>query len=541
MDRPEPPPVPWWRRAVVYQVYIRSFADSNGDGTGDLNGLRSRLGYLRDLGVDAIWVNPWYPSPLADGGYDVADYRGIDPRYGTLAEAEALIADAHQHGIRVIADLVPNHTSDRHAWFVEAVAAPPGHPSRDRYHIRDGGGPGGDRPPTNWVSSFGGPAWTRLPDGQWYLHLFAPEQPDLNWEHPEVRAEFESVLRFWLDLGIDGFRVDVAHSLVKDPAFPDLTSTVQLLDRARQPNHPFWDRDGIHEIVRGWRAVFDQYADRMMVAEAWVQPERLPLYLRPGEYHQAFNFEFLEAEWDAAGLRQVIDHAIEATAGLGSTPTWVLSNHDVVREATRYGLPPGTSWRALPSGGPPELLDAEAGLRRARAAALLMLGLPGSVYLYQGEELGLPEVLDLPVEVLDDPVWERSGRTRRGRDGCRVPIPWDASEPAAGFSSSPPWLPQPETWPRLSVAAQAGDPASPLELYRAALRLRSELATLDDELHWLPSEAGCLAYRRGSGLTCVVNFGPGPAPLPEHDEVLLISDQLPAPDILGRDTAAWLR
>jgi alpha-glucosidase len=279
----------------------------------------------------------------------------------------------------------------------------------------------------------------------------------------------------------------------------------------------------------------------MMVAEAWVQPERLPLYLRPGEYHQAFNFEFLEAEWDAAGLRQVIDHAIEATAGLGSTPTWVLSNHDVVREATRYGLPPGTSWRALPSGGPPELLDAEAGLRRARAAALLMLGLPGSVYLYQGEELGLPEVLDLPVEVLDDPVWERSGRTRRGRDGCRVPIPWDASEPAAGFSSSPPWLPQPETWPRLSVAAQAGDPASPLELYRAALRLRSELATLDDELHWLPSEAGCLAYRRGSGLTCVVNFGPGPAPLPEHDEVLLISDQLPAPDILGRDTAAWLR
>jgi alpha-glucosidase len=541
MQRREPSEVPWWRHGVIYQVYIRSFADSNGDGTGDLGGLRSRLGYLRDLGVTAIWVNPWYRSPLADGGYDVSDYRDIDPRYGTLSDAEALIADAHRHGLKVIADLVPNHTSDQHAWFTKALAAPPGHPSRDRYHIRDGRDPDGAVAPTDWLSVFGGPAWTRLPDGQWYLHLFAPEQPDLNWENPEVRAEFEAIYRFWLDRGVDGFRIDVAHGLVKDPAFPNLGSTGQLLGRSHQPNHPFWDRDGIHEIVREWRAVIDGYDDRMMVAEAWVRPDRLPLYVRPGEYHQSFNFEFLEADWVASELRDVIDNAIKAAANVGSAPTWVLSNHDVVREATRYGLPPGTPWRTWPTDGPAGLLDPTAGLKRARAAALLMLGLPGSAYIYQGEELGLPEVLDLAEEVLDDPVWTRSGHTRRGRDGCRVPIPWDTSEPAAGFSEAEPWLPQPEGWPALSAGSQTGDPASTLELYRMALRYRSELGIGDEELHWLPSEPDCLAYRRGSGLTCVVNFGPEPVALPEHREVLVSSDGSTVPNYLGSDAAAWLR
>ncbi|MGI9595315.1 MAG: alpha-amylase family glycosyl hydrolase, partial [Acidimicrobiales bacterium] len=270
---------PWWRRGVVYQVYVRSFADGNGDGTGDIEGLRSRLPYLQQLGVDAIWINPWYRSPLADGGYDVSDYRAIEPRYGTLDDAERLIAEAHDHGIRVIADLVPNHTSEEHAWFKEARAAAPDDPVRARYHIRDGRGPDGAEPPNDWTSVFGGPAWSRLPDGQWYLHLFAPEQPDLNWENPEVRAEFEAILRFWLDRGIDGFRIDVAHGLVKDMSFPDLGGeTVKILGSAKRANHPFWDRDAIHEIVRQWRAVIDEYdGDRMMVAEAWVDPKRLPL------------------------------------------------------------------------------------------------------------------------------------------------------------------------------------------------------------------------------------------------------------------------
>lgn len=541
MNRTEASEAPWWRRGVVYQVYVRSFADDNGDGTGDVNGLRSRLPYLAELGVDALWINPWYRSPMADGGYDVADYRDIEPRYGSLADAEALIAEAHDHGIRIIADLVPNHTSDQHRWFQEAVAAASGDPSRERYHIRPGKGADGSEPPTDWNSVFGGPAWSRLDDGEWYLHLFAPEQPDLNWENPEVRTEFESVLRFWLDRGVDGFRVDVAHGLVKDPDFPDAGSTGQVLVTSQVENHPFWDRDGIHEIVRSWRSVLDEYpGDRMMVAEAWVRPDRLPLYLRPDEYHQSFNFDFLEAEWDAATFRTIITESTAAAAAVGSTSTWVLANHDVMREATRYGLPAGTDWRSWPVHGPADLLDPERGRRRARAAALLMLGLPGSSYVYQGEELGLPEVWDLPEEVLDDPVWERSDHTFRGRDGCRVPLPWDRSAPSAGFGSGPSWLPQPEGWGEHSADAQHGDPTSTLELYRAAIAIRSQLGVDDETLDWLPVGPDALAYRRGSGLQCVVNFGTEPLELPEHREILLTSAELAGPTTLGAETAAWL-
>ncbi len=536
---------PWWRRGVVYQVYVRSFADSNGDGTGDVNGLRSRLPYLADLGVDALWINPWYKSPMADGGYDVADYRDIEPSFGTLADAEALIAEAHEHGIRVIADLVPNHTSDQHDWFQLAKDAPIGDPSRARYHIRDGRGSNGDEPPTDWTSVFGGPAWTRLPDGQWYLHLFAPEQPDLNWTNPEVRAEFESVLRFWLDRDIDGFRVDVAHGMVKDPDYPDVGATGEILVSSQMDNHPFWDRDGIHEIVRSWRAVLNSYeGDRMMVAEAWVDPKRLPLYLRSDEYHQSFNFDFLEADWDASAFRKIIDSATAAAADVGSTPTWVLSNHDVMREATRYGLPDDTNWRHWPMTGPFDALDPAIGHRRARAAAMLMLGLPGSAYVYQGEELGLPEVWDLPTEVLDDPVWERSGHTLKGRDGCRVPLPWDRSEPSAGFGTAPPWMPQPPGWGDLSADAQRGDPNATLELYRAALAIRRQLGVQDEALSWIdPDDASSktVSYRRGSGLMCVVNFGSEPIELPPHSEVLLASAEMAGPTRLGPDSAAWLR
>ncbi len=532
----------WWRTAVVYQVYIRSFADGNGDGTGDIAGLRSRLGYLRDLGVDAIWINPWYRSPLADGGYDVADYRDIDPQYGTLAEAEALVREAHEHGIKVIGDLVPNHTSEQHVWFQEAINAPIGDPSRERYHIRPGKGPDGSEPPSDWRSVFGGPAWTRLPDGEWYLHLFAPEQPDLNWEHPEVRSEFCDVLRFWMDRDLDGFRVDVAHGLVKAPGYPDANEEQRLLAGARgTENHPFWDRDGIHPIVREWRAVLDGYAGgRMLVAEAWVpRPERLALYLRPDEYHQSFNFSLLEADWTEAAYRKIIEESLESQGAIGAAPTWVMSNHDVVRHATRLGLPEGTDWRDWLLNGDRTVLDADTGVTRARAVALLMLALPGGTYLYQGEELGLPEVHDLPEDVLDDPVWERSGHTAKGRDGCRVPMPWTNEGPAFGFGSDEPWLPMPAEFGAMSVEAQAEVEGSVLELYRAALALRRDHLVDDEMLEFLEAGDGVFAFRRGSGVRCVVNMSTAPVGI--DGDVLLTSGPLTDTGELPVDTAVWLR
>ena len=535
---------PWWRNAVVYQVYLRSFADGNGDGTGDIAGLRSRLDYLHTLGVDAIWINPWYQSPLADGGYDVSDYRQIDDRYGTIAEAELLISEAKGRDIRVIVDMVPNHTSEQHRWFTEAKAAPIGDPSRSRYHIMAGRGPDGSKPPTDWTSIFGGPAWTRLDDGEWYLHIFASEQPDLNWTHPEVRQEFESVLRFWLDLDVDGFRIDVAHGLVKDPEFPDLGDEhYDLLSSSRQIDHPFWDRDGIHEIVRSWRKIVDEYGqDRMMVAEAWVPRDRLPLYLRPDKYHQSFNFDLLAAEWDPIEFCEVIEVASKAAASVGSSPTWVLSNHDVMRATSRYGLAPDANWRTWPITGPASDLDPKLGLRRARAAALILLGLPGSSYIYQGEELGLPEVWDLPTDVLDDPVWERSGGEQKGRDGCRVPIPWSLSGPSSGFGDGPSWLPQPETWPSLSVEAQQDDEESTLNLFRQVISLRRKWAAVDEEITVVPLLASnVVSYRRGTGLTCIANMGTKPVALPKDANVLIASqsDALTGGK-LAPDCAVWV-
>lgn len=534
---------PWWRRGVVYQVYVRSFADGNGDGTGDITGLRNRLQYLKDLGIDAIWLNPWYQSPLNDGGYDVSDYRKIEPRYGSIDDAELLIADAHELGINIIIDLVPNHTSVEHEWFIEAAAAPIGHASRNRYHIMDGKGADGSEPPTNWTSVFGGPAWSRLDDGQWYLHLFDHSQPDLNWENPEVRAEFESVFRFWLDRGVDGFRVDVAHGLVKDMSWPDIDNSDQeILAGANQVDHPFWDLDGVHEIIRDWRVIMDEYsrpgAERMMVAEAWVATaERLSNYLRPDEYHQSFNFDLLASEWEAGSMRHVIEGACRRAAEVGSTPTWVLSNHDVVRHATRYGLPKDTDWRRWLLEGPHDILDQELGQRRARAATLLLLGLPGSSYIYQGDELGLDEVWDLPVEVLDDPVWEQSGHTRKGRDGCRVPMPWAKGGDSFGFGSADAWLPQPGWFGDVSAEAQTGDADSMLELYRSALKTRREHFTADEELTLVDAPSDVVAFVRGSGVQCWMNLGETPVDLPVDYEVLLSSSplarQLPA------NTAVW--
>ncbi|MEV1329064.1 glycoside hydrolase family 13 protein [Micromonospora costi] len=534
-SHPTPPSTDhdWWRSAVVYQVYVRSFADANGDGIGDLQGIRRRLPYLRGLGVDALWLTPFYTSPMVDGGYDVADYRDVDPMFGTLADFDAMITDAHALGLRIIVDLVPNHTSDRHPWFRAALAAAPGSPERERYLFAEGRGEHGDLPPNDWESIFGGPAWTRVADGQWYLHLFDPAQPDLNWRHPEVRAEFEDVLRFWLDRGVDGFRIDVAHGMIKAEGLPDVgfsTLTtgrrqVELLGKGRLP---YFDQDEVHDIYRAWRPILDSYpGGRMAVAEAWAEtPQRLARYIGPDELHQAFSFDFLDATWSAESFRKVIDTALAEATIVGAPTTWVLSNHDKQRHVTRYG-------------------DGPEGLRRARAAALLMLALPGCAYLYQGEELGLPEVLDLPDELRQDPAFHRTGESR---DGCRVPIPWDGDTPPYGFGPpgcDPSWLPAPATWAALSVAAQTGVPGSTLELYRAALRIRHThpaLAADAGGVTWLDTPPGVLAFSRAAGdrtLTCVVNISGEPTRVDGHGEPLVASEPPTAGTLLPVDAAAW--
>jgi alpha-glucosidase len=541
----------WWRDAVVYQVYIRSFADGDGDGIGDIEGIASRLPYLSDLGVDAIWVTPWYPSPFADGGYDVADYCDIAPVFGDLARAEALIEEVHGLGMRLIIDLVPNHTSDRHPWFTRALAAGVGSREREWYWFRPGSGPGGDAPPNDWPSVFGGPAWERVAgDGdptQWFLHLFAPEQPDLNWANPKVAEAFDGVLRFWFDRGVDGFRIDVANAMAKDPALPDLfdRATGDRATRAgdgddRLADHPYWDRDEIHETFRRWRRIADSYRDRlggpkMFVAEAWqVRRGGLARYLRADELHNAFNFEFLATAWAPDVMRSVIDRHVSMVAAVGAGPTWVLSNHDTVRVVTRYGRAPGAT-----AGKEPHL-DLVVGLRRARAAALLTLALPGSTYLYQGDELGLAEVEDLPDEALQDPIWRRSGRTIRGRDGCRVPLPWSEDGPSLGFGAAEPWLPQPAGWARLAVSAQSNDPGSMLSLYRRAIALRrSHLVGRGHDIVWPETGPGVLAFDRGGSFACVVNFGTDAVALERGAEVLIASGPLDGPN-LPTDTAAWL-
>lgn len=528
---------PWWRHAVVYQVYLRSFADGDADGTGDIAGLRSRLPYLRALGVDAIWINPWYVSPLNDGGYDVADYRSIDPRFGTIEAATGLIEEANRLGLEVLVDLVPNHTSSEHVWFKQALASPAGSPARERYHFHPGTG---DGPPNDWKSVFGGTAWTRVPDGDWYLHLFDPSQPDLNWGNPEVHTEFEDIIRFWLDRGAGGFRVDVAHGLAKDPAYPDVGPEEEGILLAHDgTHHPFWDRPELHQINREWRAILDERPGSVMVAEAWVDDwKRLALYLRTDEYHQAFDFQFLQTPWDAELMREAVADALAGAGEVGALPTWVLSNHDVVRHPTRYGLPQEIEAKTWLLDGDRSLLDPELGLRRARAATLLMLALPGSVYLYQGEELGLPEVHDLPDEVLDDPVYERSGQVQKGRDGCRVPIPWTIDGSSLGFGGDGSWLPQPEDWGQMSVEAQDGVDGSTLELYREALRVRRENLVGDDLLDWIDLAEGVVAFRRGSGVVAIVNFGPQSIAVP-HGEVLLVSGPLDGA-MLPPDTSAWI-
>ncbi|MEV6299732.1 glycoside hydrolase family 13 protein [Actinoplanes sp. NPDC051861] len=532
----------WWRDAVIYQIYPRSFADADGDGMGDLPGITARLPHLRRLGVDAVWLSPFYPSPQHDAGYDVADYRGVDPRFGELGDADKLIATAHDLGLRIIVDLVPNHTSSEHAWFRAALAAAPGTPERERYIFREGRGTNGELPPNSWQSVFGGPAWERTADGQWYLHLFDVSQPDLNWDHPQVRTEFVDILRFWLDRGVDGFRVDVAHGLIKDADLTDWTAPATVLGGLEPvgPPPPMWDQEGVHEIYRQWRSVLDEYpGGRILVAEAWVQPEeRLARYVRPDEMHQAFNFPYLEAPWSPKELREIIDSSLASNAAVGATTTWVLSNHDVVRHASRLGYPVGEKRRPGIGAGDPQP-DTGLGLRRARAASLLMLALPGSAYLYQGEELGLPEHTTLADEHRQDPAWERSGHAERGRDGCRVPIPWEADAPSYGFGpADASWLPQPAIWAEYALDRQVDVPGSTYELYRSALAARREHGLGAGALAWEGLGPEALAFRNGAVLV-VTNFGAAPVALPPGARVLLSSEPLDAGGRVPTDVTVW--
>ncbi|MGK5642058.1 glycoside hydrolase family 13 protein [Streptomyces sp. URMC 126] len=573
-------PRAWWRDAVVYQVYPRSFADGDGDGTGDLAGLRARLPYVAELGADALWITPWYRSPMADGGYDVADHRSVDPLFGTLEEAELLIGEARDLGLRVILDVVPNHLSREHPLFRAALAAPPGSPERRLFHFRPGRGEDGAEPPNNWRSEFGGPAWTRTTDadgrpGEWYLHLFSPGQPDVNWDHPAVREEFTSVLRFWFDRGVAGIRVDSANLLAKDADLPDLVAPTGPGRPAG--THPYVDREDVHAVYRSWRRVADSYGDgchaegshpagspsgsrrpaaprpggsfpgdRILLGELWIEDgDRLARYLRPDELHTAFTFALLKSPWTRAGIRAAVDGALTLAARTGAPASWVLGNHDVTRTVTRYGRRDTSFDFATVTAGVPT--DPVLGTRRARAAALLTLALPGSVHLYQGEELGLPEVEDLPPAVRRDPVYLRSGGADPGRDGCRVPLPWSGDAPPYGFTrpGRDTWLPQPDDWADRTVAAQERDPGSVLRLYRRAIRLRRTLPGLrDGAFAWLTAADGTpedvLAFRR-EDVVCAVNFSARPAPLPAGHTVLLSSEPETAGGPLPPHAAAWLR
>ncbi|WP_433675632.1 glycoside hydrolase family 13 protein [Microbacterium gorillae] len=528
MSDTTPPTAPWWRQAAVYQIYPRSFADATGDGIGDIPGIVSRADYLKSLGIDAVWLSPFYPSELADGGYDVADYRNVDPRLGTLDDFDEMVAALHGRDIKVVVDIVPNHTSDQHEWFQEALAAGRGSAARERYIFREGRGENGELPPADWQSVFGGSAWERVEDGQWYFHHFAVEQPDLNWDNPEVRADFLKTLRFWSDRGVDGFRIDVAHMLTKDLSEP-LPSQAELDAMPQDGTHPLIDRDDVHEVYAEWRAVFNSYdPPRTAVAEAWVStPERRAKYAHPDSLGQSFNFDLLVADFDAPAFRRIITDNLAQAVATGSSTTWVLSNHDVTRHATRYGLAPlngravkqGTEW--VEAGGPAEWLDREGGIRRARAATMLMLALPGSAYLYHGEELGLHEVAEIAPEQRQDPGFFRgSAYDRLGRDGCRVPLPWTTEGSSFGFGTNGAHLPQPAWFADYAVAVEDTDPDSTLSLYRKALELRHRLQT-DEQLEWIETgRDDVLRFRRPNGWEVITVFGGEPFPLDGENVVL---------------------
>ena len=524
----------WWRDAVVYQVYVRSFADSNGDGKGDLQGIVDHLPHLQSLGVDAIWLCPCFPSPQMDHGYDVADYFDIEPTYGDLETFDRMVAAARDHGIRVMLDLVPNHCSSQHAWFQAAVKAGRGSREREHFWFRDGKGEHGELPPNNWTAIFGGPAWTRVdePDGspgQWYLHVFTPWQPDWNWENEEVQEHFDRVLRFWFDRGIGGFRVDAVGVVGKTPGLPDqvLDPNAGTATEQAGKNEHIQFLPSAHEHWRRWRRLIDAYEvehpgrDLVTVSEAYTpgRPELLLKFVEPDQFHQSFNFDLMLAPWIAPVIRSSVAEVYDVLTAAGTTVTWTLNNHDTQRAVTRYGRANAAS---IESWTKNNLVYVEApvdevlGLRRAEAMIVFTAGLPGSLYLYQGEELGLPEVFDIPADRREDPLFIRTNGKEIGRDGCRIPLPWaDDATSAFGFSPVPhdePWLPLPADWGRYAASAQVVDPASTLSLYRY---LMAERRTIDPALplEWvLPDSDELVAYRRGD-LLVVLN-------VTEHDVAL---------------------
>jgi alpha-glucosidase len=543
----------WWRSAVIYQVYPRSFADSDGDGLGDLPGITSRLDALASLGIDAVWLSPFMRSPQKDAGYDVSDYCDVDPIFGTLADFDDMVSRAHILGLRVLIDLVPNHTSDQHSWFQDALNEVEGSPEREFYHFKDGLGENGDLPPNNWLSLFGGPAWTRItnPDGtagQWYLHLFDSSQPDLNWANPLVQSAFEDILRFWLDRGVDGFRVDQPHAMAKAQGLPDHPD----IERAGagfiegEASPPMWFQEEVHPIFRKWRQILDSYeGDRAMCGEAYVLPlSFMAKWVRHDEFNQTFNFRFLNSNWDAETLFANINESFEAFDGVGAPSTWVLNNHDVLRHASRFGglkVKPTDSDGVGPGDPQP---DRELGLRRARGATLMMLALPGSSYLYQGEELGLPEHTTLAPEFRQDPTFFRTNGKRVGRDGCRVPLPWESGVGAAnGFNSTGnAWLPQPEIYAAYSRDQQEGVAGSTLELYKQALKLRRDLKLGEGSFEWAAEFVGehSLGFRNGAILV-VHNFGHLPIALPAGEIVASSIEGMTNGHALVAHQTVWIK
>ncbi len=535
----------WWRSAIIYQIYPRSFADSNGDGMGDLPGITSRLGALASLGIDAIWLSPFMRSPQKDAGYDVSDYTDVDPLFGNLADFDAMVTRAHELGLRVLVDLVPNHTSDQHKWFQTALAAPKGSPERAFYHFKEGRGENGELPPNNWLSMFGGPAWTRIEDGSWYCHLFDSSQPDLNWENPAVQEAFEDILRFWLDRGVDGFRVDQPHAMGKAEGLPDHPD----VERAGagfiegEPSPPMWFQESVHPIFRRWRAILDSYpGERAMCGEAYVLPlSFMALWVRPDEFHQTFNFRYLDSEWKPEILFASINESFKAFDEVGAPSTWVLSNHDIIRHATRMGGVVGRPTASDGIGPNDPQPDRELGLKRARGATLFTLGLPGSTYLYQGEELGLPEHTTIAPEFRQDPTFFRTGGKRVGRDGCRVPLPWESGAGSAnGFNQTgKAWIPQPEIYAEYSRDRQEGIPGSTLELYKHALKLRKELGLGHGSFDWVTEYTNetTLGYLN-NGILVIHNFGREPIALPQGN--LIASSQYGDTLVIEADQTVWL-
>jgi alpha-glucosidase len=537
----------WWRTAVIYQIYPRSFADGNGDGIGDLVGTTARLESLKSLGIDAIWFSPFFKSPQKDAGYDVADYKTIDPLFGTNQEFYDLLAKAHSLGLRIIVDIVPNHSSEQHELFQAALKAAPGSAEREIYIFRDGKGTNGELPPNNWESVFGGNAWTRTtnPDGtpgQWYLHIFDSSQPDFNWENPKVTELFEDILSFWLDKGVDGFRIDVAHALVKEVGLPDAKAgATHAVD---ETEHPFWGQEGVHDIIRGWRKLLNRYEDRAMCAEAWVLPlSRMAKWVREDEYHQTFNFGYLETPWDRNALEKVVAESLREFGKVGAPSTWVLSNHDTIRHTSKYGVP-SIPLHGQGIGPNNEQPDEAMGLRKARAATAFMLGLPGGAYIYQGEELGLPEHTMLEGKYRQDPTWFRTNGEKVGRDGCRVPLPWEANGgPSFGFNTTGnSWLPAPASFKRYARDVQEGVAGSTLELYKRLIKERKEFGLGSGEFRFAPeySSDSTLGYIN-NGVLVISNFGPDSVNVPAGKLLVTTQHDLTVEGVLEHDQTAWIK